>query len=495
MQIKLSYSLDTKPDHLIIPIFSNDQFDDTLQQLATHVGLDRDKLKEDFKGDLGEVQMIYTKESRLYLLGLGKAPRFADVLKSFRSFSHKYKSKIGKHIAISWLYGNEPTNLSRDIEAAINGLLLGTYQIGRFKSTKAEVHPLADKGARVQLLLAEAMGAGCEESAQRGIAMANTQMSTFDLVNAPSNKKLPIELAEWAINSGQEHGFAVTAFDQKEIKAHGLEALLAVNRGSEDPASFIIMEYKPKAAGDYKKIGLVGKGVTFDTGGLSIKPSINMHYMKSDMGGAAAVFGTLEMAAKLQLPVHLIGIVPATDNSVDAKSIKPSDVIESYSGKTIEIIDTDAEGRLILADGINYMVKNYSPEILIDLATLTGSAVRTFGYHAAALFTNNDDLAERIQQTGDDNGERAWRLPIWDIYKDDIKSDVADVRNYSGRPTAGAIAAAKFLEFFTESHPKWAHLDIAGVAFGDSEFTIQRSATGFGIRLLTELIENYTQES
>ncbi|MCL4141236.1 UNVERIFIED_CONTAM: hypothetical protein GTU68_048564 [Idotea baltica] len=255
------------------------------------------------------------------------------------------------------------------------------------------------------------------------------------------------------------------------------------------------MEYKPNTPGDYKKIGLVGKGVTFDTGGLSIKPSINMHYMKSDMGGAAAVFGTLEMAAKLQLPVHLIGIVPATDNSVDAKSIKPSDVIGSYSGKTIEIIDTDAEGRLILADGINYMVKNYSPEILIDLATLTGSAVRTFGYHAAALFSNNDDLAERIQQTGDDNGERAWRLPIWDIYKDDIKSDVADVRNYSGRPTAGAIAAAKFLEFFTENHPKWAHLDIAGVAFGDSEFTIQRSATGFGIRLLTELIENYTEAS
>lgn len=495
MQIKLSYSLDTKPDHLVIPVSSNDHYEDTLQQLASQTGLDQDKLKEDFKADLGEVQMVYTKESRLYLLGLGKTPRFADVLKSFRSFSNKYKSKIGQDLAISWLYGNAPTNLSRHIEAATNGLVLGTYQIGRFKSTKGDAHPLADKAASLHFLLAETMKAGCATAAQRGIAMAHTQMSTFDLVNAPSNKKLPIELAEWAIASGQEHGYAVTAFDQKEIKANGLEALLAVNRGSEFPASFIIMEYKPNTPGEYKKIGLVGKGVTFDTGGLSIKPSINMHFMKSDMGGAAAVFGTLEMAAKLQLPVHLIGIVPATDNSVDAKAIKPSDVIDSYSGKTIEIIDTDAEGRLILADGINYMVKNYGPEILIDLATLTGSAVRTFGYHAAALFSNNDDLATRIQQVGDESGERAWRLPIWDIYKDAIKSDIADVRNYSGRPTAGAIAAAKFLEFFTENHPKWAHLDIAGVAFGDSEFSIQRSATGFGIRLLIELIEDYTQEA
>ena len=219
-----------------------------------------------------------------------------------------------------------------------------------------------------------------------------------------------------------------------------------------------------------------------------------MHYMKSDMGGAAAVFGTMEMAAKLKLPVHLIGIVPATENSVDAKAVKPSDVIDSYSGKTIEIIDTDAEGRLILADGLNYMVKHYSPEILIDLATLTGSAVRTFGYHAAALFSNNDELANRIQETGNNNGEKSWRLPIWDIYQDDIKSDVADIRNYSGRPTAGAIVAAKFLQFFTEDHPKWAHLDIAGVAFGDSEFSMQRSSSAFGIRLLTELIEGYTQE-
>jgi leucyl aminopeptidase len=291
------------------------------------------------------------------------------------------------------------------------------------------------------------------------------------------------------MRSGSKYGFKVEVMDLGRIRNIGLHALLAVNQGSTHPPMFIVMEYKPEeAVSDLPKVGLVGKGVTFDTGGLSIKPSTNMHYMKSDMGGAAAVFGTMEMAAKLQLPVHLIGVVPATDNSVDANAVKPSDVIDSYSGKTIEIIDTDAEGRLILADGIAYILRHYQPEILIDLATLTGSTVRTLGYHAAALFTNNDALYDQLNQVAEVSGEMVWRFPLWDVYKEDIKSDVADVRNFSGRPIAGAIGAAKFLEFFTEEHPAWAHLDIAGVAFGDSEFSIQKSATAYGVRLLTEYL-------
>lgn len=212
------------------------------------------------------------------------------------------------------------------------------------------------------------------------------------------------------------------------------------------------------------------------------------------MGGAAAVLGTMELVAKLQLPVHLIGIVPSTENSVDAKSIRPSDVINSYSGKTIEIIDTDAEGRLILADGLAYMIRHFNPSILIDLATLTGSAVRTFGYHAAALFSSNDDLAGQLERTGARTGERVWRLPLWDIYKEDIKSDVADIRNFSGRPIAGAIGAAKFLEAFTEDHLAWAHMDIAGVAFTDSEFANQKSGTAFGVRLLAEFLSNVNSQ-
>lgn len=495
MQIKLSYSLDTMPDHLVVPVFANTQYESTIRHIAVLAGIPAEKLMQDYKADLGEVQIIYLNDRHLFLLGLGKNPSFAEVFKAFRSFSHKYKTKIGHQLAISWLHENESPTLARHVEAAVNGLFLGTYHISRFKSSNSsEPHPLKADDAEICFYLPETLADSVQIAAERGLHMANSQMSIFDIVNAPSNKKLPSDLAAWAIDSGKKYGYKVETFDQQQMEAKGLHALLAVNRGSEFPAAFIIMEYQPEIPGQYKKVGLVGKGVTFDTGGLSIKPSMNMHFMKSDMGGAAAVFGTMEMAAKLKLPVHLIGIVPATENSVDAKSVKPSDVINSYSGKTIEIIDTDAEGRLILADGLNYMVKHYQPEILIDLATLTGSAVRTFGYHAAALFANNDELAEKIYQTGEKNGERVWRLPLWDTYKEDIKSDIADVRNYSGRPTAGAIGAAKFLEFFIEEHPNWAHLDIAGVAFNDSEFSMQRSATGFGIRLLLEVMESYINQ-
>ena len=216
-----------------------------------------------------------------------------------------------------------------------------------------------------------------------------------------------------------------------------------------------------------------------------------MHYMKSDMGGAAAVLGTMEACAKLQLPVHLVGIVPSTDNCVDAKSVKPGDVINSYSGKTIEIIDTDAEGRLILADGLAYLNKNYQPEVMIDLATLTGSSVRALGYQAGALFSNNQKLSDQLFQTGMSTGERLWPLPLWEEYRSDMDSDVADIANFSGKPIAGAITAAKFLEFFTKQHPAWAHLDIAGVAFGNSGLSKHKSATGYGIRLLISFLENW----
>ena len=217
--------------------------------------------------------------------------------------------------------------------------------------------------------------------------------------------------------------------------------------------------------------------------------------MKSDMGGAAAVLGTVEVAAKLKLPIHLIGIVPATENSMDSRSTKPGDVITSYSGKTIEIIDTDAEGRVILADGLGYMVRHYQPDVLIDLATLTGSVIAALGVHAAGMFTQNDELASQLTQAADQTGERLWRLPLWDVYKEDIKSDVADVKNFSGKPLAGSISAAKFLEVFTENHPAWAHLDIAGMAFADTEFGSQKNATGFGIRLLIAYLRALVEET
>ena len=299
-------------------------------------------------------------------------------------------------------------------------------------------------------------------------------------------------MADWAVESGKKNGFSTTIFDKKQCEEAGLKALLSVNDGSRHEPRFIIMEYKSPDA--KTSVGLVGKGVTFDTGGISIKPSNNMHLMKSDMGGAAAVLGAMELTARLKLPIHLIGIVPSTENMVDGNATKPGDVIGSYAGKTIEVIDTDAEGRLILADGLAYMVKNFKPDTVIDLATLTGSIVAALGYNAAGMFTNSDALATHLLNAGTETGEKLWRMPMWDAYFEDMKSDVADVANLSSKPVAGSITAAKFLEFFTDKHPNWAHLDIAGVALASSELGSHRTATAYGVRLLTAFLEELAEK-
>lgn len=490
MKIIIQSKLNTLPQLLIFPIVKKDDLTADFEHIEAQIGKMSHLLKSDFKGERGETHILYSDTSKITLLGLGKKPDFASVLKTFRSFAHQNKKILGSKIGVNFLHFTATDSLPSYIDAATNGLQLATYNIHLFKSSTSDVHPFDKDGATLTFYVDENIKDDAQAQAEKGAEMAGTQKSIFNLVNAPSNKKLPTHLSNWAKASGEKHAYQVNVLEKEAIEELGLYGLLAVNRGSEFPPTFTIMEYRPadSKGKELPKVGLVGKGVTFDTGGLSLKPSNNMHYMKSDMGGAAAVLGTMEMVAKLQLPVHLIGIVPATDNSIGEKAIKPSDVIDSYSGKTIEIIDTDAEGRLILADGLAYMVKHFKPDTLIDLATLTGSTVRTFGYHAAALMSNSDDLAQALSVSGDATGERVWRLPIWKVYESDIKSDVADVRNYSGRPLAGAIGAAKFLEVFTDEHPNWAHLDIAGTAFGDSEFSSQKSASGFGVRLLIDYL-------
>ncbi|MCL4124581.1 UNVERIFIED_CONTAM: hypothetical protein GTU68_036384 [Idotea baltica] len=298
-------------------------------------------------------------------------------------------------------------------------------------------------------------------------------------------------IVKWIKTEAKKKSLKVSVLNKAQMKQKNLHAVLAVNQGSPEEPAFIIAEYKGNKSKDAKTIGLVGKGVTFDTGGLSIKPSQNMHYMKSDMGGAAAVLGTIAAIAELKWSVNVIAITPITDNCVDGNSIKPGDVIESYSGKTIEIIDTDAEGRLILADALSFMVKNYDVDHLLDLATLTGSVVRTFGTACAGLFCNDEELADGLETCGAATGEKLWQLPIWEEYDAEMKSDIADIKNLSTKPLAGAITAAKFLQTFTLGHPSWAHMDIAGVAFGDTKFSKGKSATGYGVHLLCHFIKEH----
>lgn len=461
---------------LIFPIAQTDDFEKTLEQLG--VG----HLAGQFKGNAKEVLVMRTNRGGwLYYLGLGKNPAFAETLAAFRSLSFRYRHVFTPDTEIAGMNLLTP----RMIEAAINGLALGFYDISLYKTEPKKENAVTLHNLSINICISPEQKSGeFLEYATKGFNMADTQRRIMDLVNAPANYKTPETLALWAMESGEAFGFKTTVWNKAACEANGLGALLSIGQGSEVEPRFIIMDYAPANA--TKTIGLVGKGVTFDTGGVSIKDSANMHFMKSDMGGAAAVLGAIEAASRAKLPVRVVGIIPATENCVGSKSVKPGDVITSYLGKTIEIIDTDAEGRVILADGLGYMVRNFTTDVLIDVATLTGSCVQTLGNVAGGLFSNNDALATKLANLGEASGERVWRLPLWDAYAGDIKSDIADLKNYHNKPTMGAIVAAKFLEVFTEKHPAWAHLDMAAMAFADSEFSSMRAATAWGVRLLTD---------
>jgi leucyl aminopeptidase len=413
-------------------------------------------------------------------VGLGKTIDYSSLKKMFRTVSQKEAAHFNQNVAL-----HIPDSLTDDqVEALVSGLLLGTYNLGHFK--KKEAHPFLNSAFELEILSSKNYSLVVNKS----IKIARAQLEVLSLVDLPPNTVTPKYLGLWAKEKGEKHGFDVKILGREASKIEGLGAFLAVGQGSENEPQFIIMSYVPANVDLAKKhVGLVGKGVTFDTGGLNIKTAGMLH-MKCDMAGGAAVLGAMQLIADLQLPVRVTAIVPCTENSVSGKSFLPSDVITSYSGNSIEIIDTDAEGRLILADGLSYLLKNYSPDYVVDIATLTGSSVGTFGYECGALFTNNTVISSQLQQVGDAIGERLWQLPLWDCYAQDIESDIADVKNYSGKPVAGAISAAKFLEFFTQEHPAWAHLDIAGVAFGDDEFAKSKHATAFGVHLLTKFIEN-----
>ena len=432
-------------------------------------------------------QVFYGKKDTHYLvekydcthvfIGLGKEPDYKSLKTIFRRIANKQKEVFGKNVALVI-----PESFTKNqVESMVSGLLLGTYDLGHYKKT--DLHSFLKTDFELNYIAKRDF----DEAASKGIKIANAQLETYTLVDLPPNKITPKYLANWATEAGKKYGFDVTVFGREKSTEVGLHSFLSVGKGSAQEPQFIIMEYKPDGA--KKHIGLVGKGITFDTGGLNIKTA-GMVHMKCDMAGGAAVLGTMQLIADLKLPIRVTAIVPACENSVDALSFLPSDVIQSYAGHSIEIIDTDAEGRLILADGLSYLIKNYKPETIVDLATLTGSVVGTLGYECAGLFTNNEELSIKLQKSGDEIGERLWQLPLWDAYKPDIESEIADVKNYSGKPVAGAISAAKFLEFFTENHTSWAHLDIAGVAFGDDEFAKTKHATAYGVHLITNFIEN-----
>jgi leucyl aminopeptidase len=430
----------------------------------------------DFDGSFSTHQLLYgTTGNRIYLVGLGEDKNASQLENTFQKFAFETQKYWGEEIQFF------ADNLNDDaILKSVIGLEMAQYSIGEFKSTKE------DKKNSTNISFSS--NKNIDKILEEGKYTGETINRIKGLVDAPPNIKTPEYLGEWAKKSAKKASYKCTVLHQKDLEKQGFDAVLAVGKGSVHPPVVIINEYKAKKT-DTIDIALVGKGITFDSGGLSIKPSTNLSYMKSDMGGAAVVLGVVELVAKLGLNINIVGIVASAENAVDANSYRPGDVINSYSGKTIEIIDTDAEGRLVLADGLNFAIKKYNPEYIIDLATLTGSVVRTFGYAAAGMFTMNQEMANSMSNIGFKVHERVWQLPMFEDYEADLQSDIADIKNYNGKPIEGAINAAKFLEVFTENHKKWMHLDIAGVAFGSSPYAKMKSASGYGIQLITNFVK------
>jgi leucyl aminopeptidase len=329
------------------------------------------------------------------------------------------------------------------------------------------------------------------ESLKSSKIVSDAVIIARDLGNEPSNHLTPSRFAEYVKKSSAKANYTVTVFDEKKIKQLNMGGVIGVSQGSANPPRFMILQYFGNSKSE-KPVVLVGKGVTFDSGGISLKPASGMETMKADMCGAAAVVGAFEAVSKLKFKINLIGLIPLVENMPGGNAMKPGDVIKSYSGKTIEVANTDAEGRLILADALDYAA-NYKPKAIIDLATLTGAAVVTFGHLLAGIMGTDSNLIRKIFNAGEKIGERVWELPLYDDYDKLMNSEIADIKNIGPPRIAGTILGGIFLKKFAGNKYPWAHLDIAGTAFDNSEppeYSTKQS-TGFGVRLLTEFLKNF----
>lgn len=423
-----------------------------------------------------------TQFKRILLIGLGKEQEFKE--KSFVAAMNTVMRSLQKTATTDvTLYLSDFSVKQRPNEWKIVQTVIAAINSSyRFNQLKSK--PENDQGNLRKVVLCisdQAELAICKTAMQQGIAIANGMNLTKDLGNLAANICTPTYLAKQAKDLAKTHKMKASVLEEKDMEKLGMGALLAVAQGSEQPAKLIVLEYH----GSDKKedpIVLVGKGVTFDTGGISIKPAAEMDEMKFDMSGAASVLGTLHAVAEMKLPVNVVGIIPATENMPSGKATKPGDVITSMSGQTIEILNTDAEGRLILCDALTY-AERYKPKAVIDIATLTGACVIALGNFTTGVMSNDEELTAQLLSAGEQIGDRAWQLPLWDEYQDLLKSNFADIANIGGR-AAGTITAACFLSRFTKKY-HWAHLDIAGTAWKSGQ---EKGSTGRPVPLLTQYL-------
>ena len=435
----------------------------------------------DFSGSEGETALLYLPDSlapRLLLVGLGERSSFTlDKLRRVSATVAKRARALKLDEAAFALpvpYGSETREAAK---AAAEGALLGLYRFDRYKTDE-------ENGELKTLTLISDDEDATTAGTEIGVKLATGGLLARDLANEPSNAATPEYLAEKAHVIADRYAMHVIILDRAGIEAEGLTGLATVGRSAKNEPRFIVLEHRK--GGDEAPIVLVGKAVTFDSGGISIKPSVNMSDMKYDMSGGAAVLGAMEAVGSLDLPINTIALIPATENLPGGDAFKPGDVLKLHSGKTVEIVTTDAEGRLILADALSY-ANRYDPAAVIDCATLTGACHVALGDHASGLMGNDEDLVTEIRNAGERSGERAWPLPLFAEYTEQIKGDTADIKNSGGR-YGGALTAGAFLKEFV-NYP-WAHLDIAGTAYyakSKNAYT-PKGASGTPSRLLIEFL-------
>jgi leucyl aminopeptidase len=438
----------------------------------------------DFSGKKDETAMIYPAgpAARILLIGVGKPEDVSRTVLRRAAATAGKRARTAGVPSVALFPSPETLSATSPRDAGqvlAEGLGFGVWFYNDLKLPPEEKKPELERA----VILAPAETAAIDAGHTVGAAIAAGQSLTRGLQVLPGNTCTPTFLGKQAEEIARRHGHTVTVFDLAAIKKEKMGGLLAVAQGSAEEPRFIILEYKGAPGAP---VVLVGKGVTFDTGGISIKPADKMEDMKYDMSGAAAVLGTFEMLGRLKPRVHVVGLIPTTENMPSGTAVKPGDVIQTHFGKSIEIINTDAEGRLILCDALSY-ARKFEPACVVDAATLTGAVVVGLGPIASGLMGNDDGLIEEVRQAGERSGERVWQLPLWDDYREMIKSDIADVKNSAGRP-AGTITAGWFLREFVSGYA-WAHLDIAGTAYSDREDgTRVKGPTGNCMRLFSELV-------
>ena len=481
---------------LIIPIFSDSRkLPESLNYLMKHLTPQLDKLLSDQRLDwkLNQKMTLYSQYSRIPIvifLGAGKKADWDyEKTRQFWGQCVKLAQELKeKQLAIYWdgQFPSEPDAETHFIEA-ISALATAAYQVTHFLTDREDLAPEIEN---INVVYPDGPDHLADWLTQ-GEQLGKSVNLARQLAEFPSNELTPEIFCRRVQELGEIHNWQLEILDQKTLEKKNLKALLAVARGSENPPYLAIASYHHPTA--KKTVGLVGKGVTFDSGGISLKPAKNMEEMKYDMCGAAAVLGALSAITQTTLPVKVIAAMPLVENMLSGKAVRPGDIVTSYSGKTIEIINTDAEGRLILADTLSYLEKNYKLDYMVDLATLTGSIVAALGNVAAGILSTDQELMSGLKDAGEISGERLWPLPLWEDYQKLIKSKIADMRNVSNKPGAGAITAAIFLQKFVEK-TSWAHIDIAGMAYHMPEKSYRpEGATGFGVKLLWYWLKQMSQ--